>query len=312
MTTGTPFPIDPVLTGVVVNYKNGDYIADRVLPRLSPILAKKEFKYSKFDFGEAITLPDTRVGRKSEPNTVEFSGTEVTASCQDYALDDLIPIDDILQAPAGYDPKSHASQRLIDLVLLDREVRVAGQVFNAATYGASNKLLLSGASQWSDALSNPIADIRDAADDLIMRPNIAVMGRLAWSALRTNPKIVSAISISGTESGNATLQAVADLLELDEIIVGEAWLNNAKPGQNVQRMRAWGSHCALLRREPLATSMSDMPTFGWTAQYGERIAGSMDEPKAGLRGAVRVRAGETVAEVISAPDLGFFFQNVAA
>ncbi len=312
MSKGTPFPVDPVLTGIVVNYHNNAYIADQVLPRLNPILPKKEFKYMTFAFGQAITLPDTKVGRKGEPNTVEFEGNEQTGSCDDYGLDDIIPVDDIRQAPAGYDPQAFAAQRLMDLIELDREVRVANMVFNPATYAATNKIQLAGASQWSDPASDPIGDFRDAADSMIARPNTAIMGRLSWSALRSNAKIVSAISVSGTESGQATLRAVADLLELDEIIIGEAFVNSAKPGQPVQRLRTWGKHCALIRREKLATSMSDMPTFGWTAQYGTRVSGTLDEPKIGLRGSVRVRSGESVAEVISAPDLGFFFQDVAA
>jgi len=309
--SGFPFPVSPELTGIVVAYQNAEYIADRVLPRLNPLLSKQLFQYMKFDFGQAITVPDTKVGRKGEPNTVEFSGTEVEASTKDYGLDDLVPIDDINNAPKGYDPRAFAAQRLMDLVMLDREVRVAGKVFSPATYPTANKKALAGSSMWSDPTSNPIADIEDAADSMIMRPNIAVMGRKSWSKLRQHPKIVSSLSASGTENGIANKRAVAELFELDDIIVGASWLNSAKPGQPVQRVRVWGGHCALLRRENLASSINQVPTFGWTAQYGTRVSGDIPEPKVGLRGAVRVRSGESVEEVISAADLGFLFSNAA-
>ena len=309
---GFPFPTDPVLTGIVVAYKNGEYIADEVLPRLDPMLPKQLFKYSKFDFGQQITLPDTKVGRKSVPTVVEFATSDQPATTLDYGLDDIIPFDDMKNAPAGYDPTKFAAQKLIDLIQLDREIRVANLVFGAGTYPAANKVTLSGTSQWSDATSDPIAAIQDAADTMPMKPNIMVFGQAAWTKFRRHPKIIAAISFSGTSSGVASRKAVAELLELDDIIVGSAWLNSAKPGQTVSRVRAWGKHGALLRREKLATSLDQMPTFGWTAQYGGKVAGQIDEPKTGLRGSTRVRAGESVAEVIAANDLGYLFTNAVA
>lgn len=312
MARGLPFPVDPELTGIVIAYHNADMIADRVLPKLPGRLMRYEFKYMKFDFAEGITIRDTKVGRKSEPQTLEFSATEVTASVEDYGLDDLIPNRDVEQAPANYDPRAFAAQRLIDLVELDREVRVANKVFNAATYAAANKTQLSGASQWSNSASDPLADIMTVQDGLVMRANKLLLGRSSWTALRRHPKILQAISISGTDKGAATIQAVQDLLEIDEIIVGSAFVNSAKPGQTPVRSRTWGKHALLFRQERVSTTTDGMPTFGYTAQYGERVSGSIDEPKVGLRGSVRVRAGETVGEVICAPDLGYFFQDAVA
>ncbi len=309
---GFPFLINPVLTGIVIAYQNAELIADQVLPRLGPPLARQLFQYMKFDFAQTITVPDTKVGRKGEPGTVEFTGTEVEASTKDYGLDDVIPIDDINNAPKGYDPKAFAAQSLMNLVLLDREKRVADKVTNLATYPTGNKTTLSGTTQWSHADGNPIGDIENAMDGMIQRPNIAVMGRGCWTKLRQNPKIIASLSASGTDKGLASKRAVADLFELDDIIVGASWINSAKPGQAPTRVRVWGKHCALLRREATASSIGQIPTFGWTAQYGTRVAGDIQEPKIGLRGAVRVRAGESVEEIISAPDLGYLFANAVA
>ena len=310
--TAFPFPVDPELTGVVIAYKNEELIADLVLPRLDPPLTKQEFKYQKYDFAEAVTVPDTRVGRKGEPNEVEFSGTETPSATEDFGLDDVVPIDDVRNAPKGYNPLTFAAQGVMDLVLLDREKRTADLVFNANTYGAANKEVLAGTSQWSDAASDPIGDIEDARDGMLIRPNVLVLGRPTWSKLRRNPKIISSLSVSGTSNGLATRQAVADLFELDDIVVGSAWVNTARKGQAANLARTWGKHAALIRRETLTTSLNQRPTFGATFQYGTRVSGQIPEPKTGLRGAIRVRAGESLKELITAPELGYFFQNAVA
>jgi hypothetical protein len=308
--SGTPFPIDPVLTGIIIAYKNNTLIADQILPRLTPNLPKEKFTWWKFDFGQFITVPDTKVGRKSTPNEVEFQAEEVEDKTEDFGLDDVIPLPDISNAPAGYDPRAFAAQRLIDLVLLDRELRVANKVFDGANYAATNKETLTGTDKWSNAASDPIAQISEAADRMLIRPNSITLGRIEWTALRTNPNVLKALNISGSDKGMAGKQAVADLLEMSEINIGEGWINRAKKGQAVSRSRAWQDNVLLSYKAPLATSIDATPTFGWTAQFGERVSGSLDEPKTGLRGSVRVRSGESVKEVIASWELGYLFQDV--
>lgn len=307
---GTPFPVNPVLTGIAIAYKNNKLIADDVLPRLEPRFEVDTFKWWKFDFNQFITLPDTQVGRKSSPNEVEFNAIEVQDVTLDYGLDDLVPNSDIKKAPAGYDPLAFATQKIMDMVLLDREVRTANKVFNAANYAASNKAAPSGTDKWSDPASKPIIQITQAMDTMIIRPNKMAIGRIEWTTLRTNPSVLRATSAYAAADGMASKQAVADLLELDDIIIGEGFINTAKKGQTAVMARAWKSNALLFHSAPLASSIDATPTFGWTAQFGDRVAGSIPEPKIGLRGSERVRAGESVKEVVSAWELGYLFQNV--
>lgn len=310
--TGTPFPIDPVLTGVALAHKNAAMVADRVLPFASAPIDKSEFKWNKFDFDEAITVDsDGRVGRKSAPDEVEYGMTEATASTEDFGFDDLVPIDDVTNAPKGFDPLSFATEMLTDRVLLVREKRVAGMVFDPATYPAANKLTLSGTSQWSDPDSDPAAAIGDAADSMVTRPNCMVIGRGGWSKLRRHPKLLKATSISGTDQGALSLAQAQDALEIPEIIVGEGWINLQRRGQAPVRQRVWGNHAALFYRAPSIAPNGRVMTFGWTQAFGTRVAGQIPEPKIGLRGSIRVRSGHSVKELISAPEAGFLFTGVA-
>lgn len=317
--TTTAFPVNPELTAIAIAFNNPDaaLIADKVLPRVP---TAKKFKYTKYTVEQGYTVPDTKVGRKSEPNMVDFGGTDVTDECQDYGLDDLIPNDEIaafdsMPKPASggpVSPQALSTMMLTGLVQLDREIRVAGTVFNAANYAAANQATLAGASQWSDRVnSDPLNAITTAMDIPLVRPNKMTIGQLAWTQLRMHPKVVQAIGKSAQTAGYASIQQVADLLELQEIIVGRAFYNTAKKGQAPSFARAWGKHCALLHIDSLAAQLGQ-PTFGWTAQWGSKVAGAIAEPKAGLRGGERIRAGESVKEVIVSTDAGYYFQNCVA
>lgn len=310
----SPFPIDPVLTGITLAYRNQALIADEVLPRL-PAIGKQEFKYTVWNKPEHFTIPNTRVGRKSEPTQVEFTADEKTGTTEDYGLDDMVPNEDLDNAGDSLDPLGAATEGLTDLVLLDREKRVADTVFDADTYPSGNKVTLSGTDQWSDHdNSAPIDDIMTGLDTPILRPNIMTIGQAAWTQLRTHPDIVKAVkSIGGDTAGVAARAAVAELFELEEILVGQSFLNTAKPGQTASYSRVWGKHCALLHRNRMAqTPRSNRVTFGFTVPYGTRVAGTIPQPKVGLRGSQLVRVGESVVEVITASDVGYFLEDVAA
>ncbi len=305
-----PFPIDPVLTGIAIAYSNSRLIADQVMPRV--MVGKQEFKYWKYKLEDGFTVPDTKVGRRSAPNQIEFDATEETESTEDYGLDDPIPQADIDNAPENHDPRGRSTEQLTNLILLDREVRVANMVFNAANYAAGNKQVLSGTSQFSDfTASDPIGVIMDSLDSMVMRANKMTIGRPAYSVLARHPDIVKAAHGNSGDKGVATRQAIADLFELEEVIVGEAWINTARKGQAPSIQRAWGKHIALQYIDPQADNRNGT-THAFTAQWGGRIAGSIEDKDIGLRGGERVRAGESVKEIIAANDLAYLIENAVA
>lgn len=306
-----PFPVNPQLTAISIAYRNPDLvlIADEVLPR-TPTAA--EFKYLKFDLAQGFTVPDTKVGRKSLPNEVNFSGTETNDKVADYGLDDLVPNEDILADNQGVDPLGIAVAYLTNLVNLSREQRAAALVFNNSSYAAANRVTLSGTSQWSDTVnSDPVAAIGDALDIPVMRPNIATFGQVTWTKLRRHPKLVQAIKGTAQGSGMVSRQEFMEFFELQQVFVGAGFANSAKPGQAVSLARVWGKHASFVYRDRAAGPQAGI-TFGFTAQFGSKISGSIDEPAIGLNGCQRVRVGEQVKEVVTATDLGYYFENAVA
>lgn len=312
-----PFVIVPALSAIAVAYKQANLIADQVLPRVP--VATPTFRYLKYGVGDEFQMPDTTVGRKSAPNQLDWSSSEVQGTVVDQALDAPVPNADIQaweqarQAGAGFVSQASPEARAVSLVMQTvqnrREYRAANAVFNLANYGANNKVTLSGTGQWSDyANSDPLPVLLNAFDSMVMRPNNMVMGRAVATKLRSHPKICLAIFGNNTTAGIVPLRALADLLELDNIYVGDAWVNTAAPGQAATLGRAWGKHCVAYYRNMEADTQGGI-TFGMTAQWGAQIAGEIQDPDVGMRGGKRVRAGESVAEMITANDLAYMWAN---
>jgi hypothetical protein len=312
VTTAAPFVVQPQLTAIAIAYQNARMIADSVLPRVP--VNRADFKYTVYDKRDTFTIPDTKVGRTSRPNEVDWHATEAVASVRPWGLEEPIPQEDFDNAAGTpIDPEAQATEQLTDLILLDREQRAANLVFNAASYAANNKTTLTAApgSQWSDPTSEPATVITDAMDSMIVRPNTMVLGRRTATWLRRNPNIIKAYNQTLGDQGKVPLAFLQDLFEVDNILVGEAWANTAKKGQVGSFARVWGDHAALLYINPVSQNVKSM-TFGVTAQWGERIAGTRPDPDCGLKGGVRVRVGEEVKELVLANDLGYFFQNAVA
>lgn len=315
-----PFVVQPRLTAITLAYRNLRLVADDVLPRIP--VDSQVFKHSLFNKPDAFTVPDTRVGRKGAVNEIDWSATEVTNQTSDFALEEAIPQYDIEAAQASLktqgvypiDPEARSTELLSDLLGLDREVRVATLVRNPAGYPTANKTTLSGTAQWDDKVnSDPITAITTARDSLIIRPNVMVMGRRVFTALASHPKIVKAYNGTTGDTGIVPQQFIANLFEFEEIIVGEGYVNIAKKGQAMSLSRVWGLDAVMYYRAPVLASPTGILTYGYTAQWGQRIGGTIaNDPTIGMRGGTRVRVGESLKEVLAATDIAYLFTNAVS
>lgn len=320
MSTNTaPFTVQGRLTQIAMAVKPEGMIADLVCPRV-PVEGEK-FIYTKMSTDEAFTIPDTRIGRTSAPNEVEFGGTDVTDSTEDWGLADFVPIKDQKNAEGtNYDPMATATEKTSLLVQLAREQRVANLYTTLGTYSAALRSTLSGTSQWSDySNSDPVTAILVQFDSMLIRPNIGVVGQAVWTKLRMHPKVVAAVLNSGNGQGGQAAtgvvarRAVADLLELDDIYVGSAFYNTAKKGLTSSFSRLWGKHAAFLRIErSVRDPRGAMPSFAFTAEWDGGMKTKTRESNRGVDGSTEVRVSEKIKELVAFQDAGCFFQNAVA
>jgi hypothetical protein len=305
-----PYPIAPDLSAISVVYKNPSYIADMVLPRIG--VAKQEFRFISFPTGAMFDVYDTAVGRRSRVNEVVLEGTETADFCVDQGLSAAIPEADMENADARYNPRDTQAMQLTELIALGREQRVANIVFNTTSYAAGLSQTLSGTGQYSDYTnSDPVRGINDALDLPLVRPNKLVFGQRAWTAFRSHPRIVQATKGTAQLGGIASRQQVAELFEVEEVLVGASRANNAKRGQTPSMARLWGNHIAGIYIPPVLTGQGEV-AFGATFEWMPRTVREGFNPKIGLRGATEIVVGESLKERVIANQAGFYIQNAVA
>lgn len=313
-----PFETHARMTQIAMAEKPKDFIADEVLPRVNSAF---EFKYTKGMNEDQFSIPDTRASRQGRLNEVEFGATLADGSCDDHGLLAYVPERDIAtarQQASAWDPMAQASMGASQLVHLAREKRVADIVFSDGNYPSGHKATIQGAASWDKAASDPLAVIMDACDVPITRPNTLVLGQAVWTKLRRNPKIVEAVKATGAGAGGTGAQAagvvsrmaVAELFEIERILVGATWHNTARRGQTASYARLWGKHAALLHiRRPTGTREM-MPTWGFTAQAMAISVMTSEEPSRGVgRGSRAIKVSECIRELVSWNTAGYFFKN---
>lgn len=307
----TPFVTQPELTAIAIAYMQqpADFIADLVMPRVKAV-GKREFKYQEYGL-ESYSRPDTRVGRKGVPNEVNWASSEKTAAIEDFGLEDPIPQDDIDQgAKDGRNVAGESTEYIMSLLRLDRECRVASIVQDAGNYAAANvKTLTTGQGVDKDE-TDAESLIFDLLETPIVRPNVAVMSRLVWSRLSRNAKLVKAIKGS-LGSTKVTPEEFTAHFELAALHIGPARVSRSPKGRAPSLERVWGPTIAFHFRDLAATEQRGV-TWGVTVPYGTPVAGATPDGDIGLRGGVRVRAGESLKELVLAKDAGCLLRNVIA
>ena len=253
--------IDAALTNVAVQYKNDTFIADRILP-VVPVTKQSDkwFIYGK----EALRIyDDIRVKGAEAKEVVSWS---VTSSdnyyCDVRALKDLIADEDRDNADVPLDPDINTTEGLVKMRLLRREYDVANYLFNTATFSGKTAAVTT---KWDDYTNSaPIRDIeakKEIVHDAIgLEPNVVVIGYSVFKKLKHHPDMLERIKY--TQKGVLTPALLADILDVDEVIVGGGLKESAVEGQTSSLTKMWGKYALIMYRQPGANTLK-VPALGF-------------------------------------------------
>lgn len=278
--------IDPVLTTVAQGYQNSAMVGNALFPYVPvPQRGGRIITFGREDFRLYSTL------RTPGSNTkrVSFGHAGAPFALESHSLEGLVPIEPQQEAASvGIDAASLAVRKVQDIIALRLEYAQAQLATNAANYGASNKVTLSGTSRWSDytGVSKPVADV-EAGKEAVRsqtgkRANTVLMGAKVWSALREHPSVVDRIKYTGRDT--ATTALLASLFDVQRVVVGDALFED-DTGALVD---VWGKFVVVAYTELGSLAGMGAPTFGYTYRlngfplveqpYPDRNAKSMVYP----------------------------------
>ncbi len=263
---------NPILTSLLLGMGQSMHIAERLFPRLpqalsSVTLAKLgDERFRRYNLRRAPGAATKRVEIKYEGQTYTVDQYSVEVPLPRELLREA---DESRKLNVGnyLDISKIAMSTANDILALDYELEVAALATNAATYAAGHVLALAAGTKWSAATGTPVTDIRAAANvirkKIGKRPNKLMLSADAKLAAETNPEVKG--YLPSTQMGVPTLEQMAKIFEVDEIVVGDCvWMDGAGLGQD-----CWGNN-AILSYVPKigGAGTSDIslaePGFGFT------------------------------------------------
>jgi len=307
----TDLYVDKPLTNVSIAYKNTDYIADLVIPRIpvgqeTGLIWKKNFNN--------FSLKDMQRGELSKSKRSGYSvDTDTTYRIVNYALSDVVTQGMRDQAGAPNNPEADATEDLTEILALNKEYLTASALFSTSNFTSYTETLNASSSryQWNDYTnSNPIEDIRYARETKIAAASGAVgdigiiMGADVWTELADHPDILERIKYS--QIGIITTDLVKPIFEADNLYVGKTLYNSANEGQTASLSRVWGKFVLVYHRgQPrIKTAATAALIHGgnWVRKWTDNE----------LRGATVVEVEEAFqAKVLSARS-GYLFSTAVA
>ena len=302
---------DAVLSNLSLKYRNGDMIWPLILPVVK--VNKRSDIYYVYNKADSFTLVDDRLSPKGLANEIDWGVAEQNYSVKDHALGDWLPQEAIDNADNPLQPEVDTNDFLNMCLDVAQEKRAVDKVFVAASYPVGNKVQLAGNDQWGGSTDDPIDDIQTAIEACFQRANTLVFGVDAWLKFRKLPEILDAVkAVAGAtlRGGMASAPEVAQLFEVERVLIGRARYNTAKPGQAASYTRLWGKHCAALHVNPSPGVKSI--TFGVTFAETLRFTARDFDPKRGLKGAHYLRPGWNSDEKIIASDCGYLVEDAVA
>jgi len=262
------------LSAISIGYKNQMFIGDRVF---QDVPVNKQADYFYYFQKGAFFRNDAGVrgpGGRARRGGYIVADTEY--SCIERAFAVPIPIETINNADDALQPWETGVNFSTLKVLLSKEVVISTMCCTAANWTSSND----AEGGWAAGAGNTfIADMINAKKtvrQLIgVNPNVLVMDSKTLDELKQESSLLDRIKYTGTQGAPAdvTSQTLAQLFELDEVLIGNAIYSDAEEvlaGTDFSAVDLWETNAtkgsAFLFYRPPAPAR-EMPSAGYVFQW---------------------------------------------
>jgi len=296
------------------------YIATQVLPVMS--VASQAGNFGKIKLAELLQQRQTKRAPGSGYARGSWTFDKATYATEEHGAEEPVDDREAKMYAEYFDAEQVSTMRAFSSVLRNAEERVANAVFNATTW-SGGALTTAITNEWdSNHKTNavPIDDVEGAVNKVYdasgLWPNALIINRRVFRNLRNLDQIIDRINSEG--AGNAskpsdiTTAMLAQVFDLDYVIVAGTSKNGAKEGQTASPTQIWSSEYAMVCRIATGNDMREPcigRTFHWSND-GSSIGGTVESYRdEAIRGNV-IRVRHDVDEVILYPEAGHLLSNV--
>ncbi len=255
--------IDPVLSNHAQGYKH----VDRVGSILFPTVEVNARGGTIIEFGrESFRKYNARRAPGADTEMIQIGHEGKPFHLVQDALNSSVPreIASDTQAVPGIDMGMRAINTVMNALTLALECEQAEIAINPDSYIANHKTTLAGTEVWSDPLSNPQEVVENAKEVVRLTagvdPNVMVISKLGFRALKYHPKIVERFKYTTADSITTTM--LANLFDLELVSVGKSVVLSS-PDEDAGFDDVWGN-AAILAYSPQNSKGYEEPSFGYT------------------------------------------------
>ena len=295
--------INAYLSEVARGYSNNSFIAESLFPVINSDLEKVDiFEFNK----EAFQVYDTERAIRANSNVISPKGFKKhTTTLTEHDL--AYPIDYREEEEARkIKLQVHATNVVTQGLLLKLETQCAALAQDPTKYPATNKIALSGTSQFTHKDSDPVGVIDDAKDAISRQigqdPNTLVIGQEVWESLKRNEALKGLIANSTNKI--VTLDLLKEFFEVENIVIGKAIYSNA----NDQFERVWGNNIILAYVAKLNARTEYDPAFAYTISKKDAL--QIDEYEKEGNKVRYIRATDIYTPFLVGAEAGYLISNV--
>lgn len=325
--TASDVHVNAPLTMISIAFlQNQDaFIADKVFPNI-PVekQADRFFTYDRGDFNR----DEARVrapGTESAGGDYRIDNTP-TYYANVWAWHKDIPDQIRANADAPLNLDMEATEFVTTKLLIRKEAKFVSSFMTTNVWTTDKTGAASPTTgqlyQWSDYTnSDPLTDVRAGMTVVHkstgFRPNKLVLGQEVWDKLVDHPDIIDRVKYGQTAGKPAMVskEAVAQILELEEILVGSAIYNSAAETVTNSHAFITGKTALLVYSAPRPGLMTPSGgyTFSWKGMFGAnanglRISKFRDEKTK----SDRVEGEMAFDQKLISANLGYFFTSIVA
>lgn len=204
--------VNQLLSNVSVQYKNEEYIADKLFPQI--MVTKDSDLYRVYD--RNFKVPETKRAPKGVANEFGFQFSTSSYLLEQHALKDYVGVDEEQNNDQG-SLKVDTTESLTDAILRRMELSMAS-LFTTTNWSLNVSLASGAAFSDNTTTSDPVRVYDTAATTIIAEsgktPNFGFLPRAGFVSVKNHVSVLDRVKYTSSEVSKNMIQALIGIGEL--------------------------------------------------------------------------------------------------